>query len=132
METEMNHKLSFPDVEIKRKQSKFIIKIYRNPTFTGVYSNFESFLLSVYKFGRAWALIYMYFCICSTWTQFHTELTFPQGKFRKNAYPENFIDKCLKKLLNNIHLVKENLLTRQKVFGSISSILRNDIFANSN
>ena len=53
METEMNHKLSFPDVEIIRKQSKFTMKIYRNPTFSGVCSNFESFLLSVYKFGRA-------------------------------------------------------------------------------
>ena len=27
--------------------------------------------------------------------------------FRKNGYPENFIGKCLKKFLGNIHLVKE-------------------------
>ena len=30
--------------------------------------------------------------------------------FRKNDYPENFIDKCFRKFLDNIHLVKENLL----------------------
>ena len=27
--------------------------------------------------------------------------------FQKNGYPENFIDKCFKKFLNKIHLVKE-------------------------
>ena len=29
--------------------------------------------------------------------------------FRKNDYPENFIDKCFKKFLDNIHLVKEKV-----------------------
>ena len=27
----------------------------------------------------------------------------------KNGYSENFIDKCFKNFLNNIHLVKENV-----------------------
>ena len=31
--------------------------------------------------------------------------------FQKNGYPKNFIDKCFKKFLNNIHLVKENVPT---------------------
>ena len=36
-------------------------------------------------------------------------MIFLKGIFQKNAYPENFIDKCFKKFLNNIHLVKENV-----------------------
>ena len=48
--------------------------------------------------------------------------------FQKNGYPENFIDKCFKKFLNNIHLVKENDGT--KAFTPSPSILRNNIFAN--
>ena len=58
--------------------------------------------------------VYRYFCICSNWTQLHTELTFLKGIFRKNGYPENFIDKCFKKILNNVHFVKENVPAVEK------------------
>ena len=114
METEKENKLSFLDVEIICKQGKFTTTIYRKPTFSGVYSNFESFLPSVYKFGMVCTLVYRCFRICSDCTQFHTELTFLKGIFQKNGYPGNFIDKCFKKFLNNIHLVKENVPTVEK------------------
>ena len=42
METQEN-KLPFLDVEILRKQGKFTTKVYWKPTFSGAYSNFESF-----------------------------------------------------------------------------------------
>ena len=61
-----------------------------------------------------YTLVYRCFRISSNWTQFHTELTFLKGMFRKNGYPENFIDKCFKKFLNNVHLVKENVPTVEK------------------
>ena len=60
-----------------------------------MYSNFESFLLSVYKFGMVYTLVYRCFRICSDWKKLqknHAELTFLKKIFRKNAYPENFID----------------------------------------
>ena len=98
METEKENKLSFIDVEVIRKQGKFTTTIYRKPTFSGVCNNSECSLLSVYKFGMSYTLLYRCFCICSTSTQFHTELTFLKGVFQKNGYPENFIDKCFKKL----------------------------------
>ena len=59
-------------------------------------------------------LVYRCFIICSNWTQFHTELIFLKGIFQKNGYPENFIDKFVKKFLNNIHLIKENIPTVEK------------------
>ena len=34
--------------------------------------------------------------------------------FRKNGYPENFINKCFKKFLDNIHLVKEKVPTVER------------------
>ena len=128
-ETEKENKLSFPDAEIIREQGKFKTTVYQKPTFTGIYTNYESFLLTVYKFGMVYTLVYRCFHICSNWTQFHTELTFLKGIFQKNGYPANFIDKCFKKFLN-VHLVKENIPTVQKkAFASSLSILRN-IFAN--
>ena len=62
-----------------------------------------------------YTLVYRCFRICSNWTQFHTELIFLKGIFQKNGYPENFIDKCFKKFLNNVHLVKENLPMEKKL-----------------
>ena len=114
METEKENKLSFLDVEIIREQDKLTATFYRKPTFSGVYSNFESFLPSVYKFGVTYALVYRCFHICSNRTQFHTELIFLKGIFRKNGYPKNFIDKCFIKFLNNVHPVKENVPTVEK------------------
>ena len=49
------------------------------------------------------------FRICSDWAKFHTELTSLKRIFCKNGYPENFIDKCFKMFLDNIHLAKENV-----------------------
>ena len=60
--------------------------------------------------SKSWAR----FRICSNWTQFHTELIFLKGIFQKNGYPKNFIDRCFKKFLNNVHLVKENVPTVEK------------------
>ena len=55
-------------------------------------------------------LVYRCFCINSNWIQ----LTFLKRIFQKNGYPENLIDKCFKKSLNNIHLAKENIPTAEK------------------
>ena len=54
METERQNKFSFLDIEVIREQGKFSTTVYRKPTFSGVYSNFESFLPSVYKFGMVY------------------------------------------------------------------------------
>ena len=42
IETEKENKSSFLDVEVIREQGKFTTTIYRKPTFSSVYSNFES------------------------------------------------------------------------------------------
>ena len=51
MDTERQKKFSFLDIEVIREQGKFSNTIYRKPTFSGVHSNFESFLPSLYKLG---------------------------------------------------------------------------------
>ena len=65
METERQNKISFLDNEVIREQGKFSTTIYRKPTFSGVYSNFESFLPSVYKSVRVYTLVHRCFRICS-------------------------------------------------------------------
>ena len=63
METERQNKFSFLDIEVIRKQGKLSTTIYRKPTFSGVYSNFERFLPFVYKSGMIYTLFYRCFCI---------------------------------------------------------------------
>ena len=50
-------KFSLLDVEVIRKEGKFSTKIQRKPTFSEVYSNFESFLPSFYEFSTAYTVV---------------------------------------------------------------------------
>ena len=108
--------MSFVGVEILQEQDKFTTTIYGKPTFSGIYSDFKSFLASIYKFVMVYILVYRCFQICSNWTQFHTEWFSLKGKFQKNGYPENFMDKYFEKFLNKVYLVEENVPTVEKPF----------------
>ena len=96
-EQEKNGKLSFLDIEVSREKGKFVTTVYRKPTFSGVYTHFESFLPTIYKFGMVYTLAYRCFKICSDWTKFHEELRFLKQVFLENGYPLSFIDlNCFK------------------------------------
>ena len=84
---EKNGKLSFLDVEVSLGKGNFVTTVYRKPTFSGVYTHFESFLPTVYKFGIVYTLAYCCFKICSDWTKFYEELSFLKQIFLKNRYP---------------------------------------------
>ena len=83
--------MSFLDVNIIREQGKFTTSVYRKPTFSGIYTHFDSFLPSSNKIGLLHTLLYRCFRICSDWTKFHLELVKLIDVFKSNGYPENFI-----------------------------------------
>ena len=58
MEKERQNKISFLDVEVVREQGKFTTTISRKPSLSGVYSNFESFLPPVCKFGMVYGFVF--------------------------------------------------------------------------
>ena len=107
-------KCLFLDNLIDRKGGKFITRVYRKPTFTGVYTHHESFLPSVYKFGLLSTLLFRYFSICSSFTLFHLEVIEFNNIFLKNGYPSNIIDTCIKKFLDKISCKKLNRCTVPK------------------
>lgn len=122
LETEKENELSYLIVEVICKQDKFAATINRHLFFSGLYCNFESFLPSVYKFGMVYALIYRCFCICSDRVKFATEWIFLKWIFQKIGKPENFFYKCCNKLLDNIHLDKENVPTVERLRDNIFTI----------
>ena len=48
--------MSFLDVDVIREQGKFTTSVNRKPTFSGVYSHFDSFLPDTYKIGMIYIL----------------------------------------------------------------------------
>ena len=84
-EREKDGKLSFLEVEVSRHKGHFATTVNRKPTFSGVYTHFESFLPTIYKFCMIYTLVYRCSKICSDWTKFHEELNFLKQIFLKNG-----------------------------------------------
>ena len=101
------------DVKITREEA-FSTSLYRKPTFSGLYVNFKSFMPDSYKKGLIYTLLHRAFVICCSWDKFHSEVCFLKEIFRKNLFPEFFIDRCIKMFLDKIFTVKKIVLTVPK------------------
>ena len=60
-EKEFNGSLPFLDVLISRNKEGFTTTVYHKPTFSGVYSNFNSFIADEYKHGLIFTLLFRIF-----------------------------------------------------------------------
>ena len=85
IENEKQNRMSFLDLEIFHEDKTFTTSVHRKPTFRGVYTHFDSFLSSSYKFRTVYTLAYRCFQICSGWTKLHIELVCLKVIFLKNA-----------------------------------------------
>ena len=109
-----NGKLSFLDIEVSRGKGKFVTTVYREPTFSGVYTHFGNFLSTVFKFGMVYTLGYCCFKICSDWTKSHEKLNFLKQVFLKNGYLLSFIDNCFKTFVDKLFFKRPQLTTVEK------------------
>ena len=112
-EVEMENRLAFLDVKITREET-FCTSLYRKPTFSGLYMNFKSFMPDSYKKGLIYTLLHRAFVLCCSWDKFHTEVCFLKEIFRKNQFPEFFIDRCIKSFLDKIFIAKKIVSTVPK------------------
>ena len=71
------------------EDKKFTTSVYRKPNFSGVYSDFGSFLSFAYKSRTLYTLTHRCWQICSGWTTLHSELVRLKEIFLKNGCPEN-------------------------------------------
>ena len=69
-EVEQNGVLPFLDIRVRRAQS-FHTSVYRKPTFTGLYTNFSSFIPYKYKVNLVKSLLFRSYKICSNMTVQH-------------------------------------------------------------
>ena len=63
--------LSFLDIKISHENNKFVTSFYRKLTFSGVFTNFESFISKCYKRSLIDTLLYRGFSLCSNMEKFH-------------------------------------------------------------
>ena len=60
-EFEENDSFYFLDVKIKRNNNQLIVSVFRKATFSGVFTNFQSFMSVTYKFGLVHTLLHRSF-----------------------------------------------------------------------
>ena len=56
---------SFLDIKILRENYRFTTSVYHKPTFSGVFTKFESFIPNLYKYTLLFTLLHRPFKLCS-------------------------------------------------------------------
>jgi len=83
--------LNFLDVCISRGESGFATSVYRKPTFTGLGTNFYSFMPIQFKLNAVHTMLHRAYAISSSYIAFHYELDFLKKFFGDNNYPGELV-----------------------------------------
>ena len=83
-EFEENDSFSFLDVKITHRNNHLMTLVIRKATFSGVFTNFKSFMPVAYKFGLVSTLLHRSFSICSSYEKFYEEIGLLKDIFKKN------------------------------------------------
>ena len=106
LEFEQNDSFSFLDFKITGSSNRLVTSAFCEATFSGVFTNFKSFLPVAYKFGLVYALLHHSFSICSSNENFREDMLLIKEIFKKNEYPQFFLDKCIKNYLSKLFVPK--------------------------
>ena len=92
---------------LETKNNKFVTSVYRKPKFSGVFTNFESYIAEMHKPGLIETLLHRSFRLCSSYENFHQEIETLKLIFKHKHYPQNFLNWCIKKSLNKLFIKKD-------------------------
>ena len=70
-EIEENGSLSFLDIRITRENNKFVTSVCHKPTFSSVFTYFESFIPDIHKRGLIETLLHRSFRLASSYENIH-------------------------------------------------------------
>ena len=114
IETEINESLSFVDVKIFWENKKFLISVFKKDMFSGICTNFISFIPVEFNFGLVNRLLNPCFDLHFDSLKFHHEVNKLNKLFSLNAYLQNFIDKCIQNLLSKMFIQTPQIATVPK------------------
>ena len=106
--------MPFFDVLITRTSNGFKTSVYHKPKFSGLYSNFNSFISEEYEVSLIFTLLFPTFSIVSDFSRFYSEVCHLKKILKKNVFPINLIDSCIKNFLNKKLTEKRATLTAKK------------------
>ena len=102
-EIEQNNSISFLDVKLIRNREKLDTTVYRKPTNSDIYLNWNSFAPKSWRCGTLKTLLLRAYKICSTAKLRNDEIKHIKQVFReKNDYPIGVIQEIARKLENGI------------------------------
>ena len=84
-EKEQNSCFNFLNVKVIRKDNVFTTSVYGKPSFSGVYTHFNSYMPFSYKFSLVSAIIFRSITICSDMPKLHQEICTIKDIFIKNG-----------------------------------------------
>ena len=87
--------LSFLDVKICRENGKFVTSVYRKPTFSRVFTNYDSFIPTCQNWRLLQTLLQKSFSISCDFNTFYFKIDHLKTILMKNNYPTNLIDSCI-------------------------------------
>ena len=73
-ETEKDEQMPFFDANVFRENGNFVTNVNGKETFSGIYTNFYSFVPLEQKFGMVYTLLHRCFCLISDMSKFHIEI----------------------------------------------------------
>ena len=117
-ETEVNDQLPFLDINVMKENGGFSTSVYRKKTFTGLGTNFHSYIPMRFKISCISTLIHRAYHISSSYFLFDRELKFLKNFFQDNGFPPKLFYYHVKKFLNKIYSSRTTILTapKQKLF----------------
>ena len=107
-EIEKQNSFSFLDINIIRNTEKkaFETSVYRKSTFSGIFTNFKSFIPMIQKTGLLETTLFRCFSICTSFRKFHEEIVNLKEISKRNSFSEELIDRYVKICLNKLHVPK--------------------------
>lgn len=133
-DNEKDNCINFLDISVLRKDGVLVTNIYRKSTFSGVYTNYNSFMPNNYKKSLIITLVFRLYTIIFEPATFDIELKYLRGIIFKNGYPLPFIDSCVKKFFqkrqqraaaaNNAVEVNEELTIVLPYLGTVTTQLK--------
>ena len=98
-ELNVDGKLLFLDVLVDNKNT-FTTSVYHKPTFTGLLTNFRSFIPLGYKIRLIKTLLDRIYKINNTWKGFHENVKLCINYLSRNLFPKSVIDRNIKEYLD--------------------------------
>ena len=106
-EIEENGLLSFLYIKISRENNKFVTTVYRKATFSVTFTNFESVISDIYNCGLIETLLHSSFRLWSNYENTHREIETLKSILKRNSYPHNLVNHCIKEFLNKLFVQRD-------------------------